>query len=65
MKRVDRNQMKDAPQPTLICVNSIDFLDSLIPPFLAQVDADGNDLDGISDVLLQVPIGTHTGNEFR
>jgi hypothetical protein len=28
---------------------------------VAQVDADGNDLDGIRDVFLQVPIGTYTG----
>jgi len=26
-----------------------------------QVDADGNDLDGIRNVFLQVPIGTYTG----
>lgn len=28
---------------------------------VAQVDADGNDLDGIRNVFLQVPIGTYTG----
>jgi hypothetical protein len=28
---------------------------------VAQVDADGNDLDGIRNVFVQVPIGTYTG----
>lgn len=28
---------------------------------VAQVDADGNDLDGVRDVFLRVPIGTYTG----
>jgi hypothetical protein len=28
---------------------------------VAQVDTDGNDLDGIRNVFLQVPIGTYTG----
>jgi hypothetical protein len=28
---------------------------------VAQVDTDGNDLDGIRDVFVQVPIGTYTG----
>ncbi len=28
---------------------------------MAQVDADGNDLDGIRNVFVQVPIGTYTG----
>jgi hypothetical protein len=28
---------------------------------VAQVDADGNDLDGIRNIFLQVPIGTYTG----
>jgi Alpha/beta hydrolase domain len=30
-------------------------------PLVAQVDADGNDLGGIRNVFLQVPIGTYTG----
>ena len=28
---------------------------------VAQVDADGNDLDGIRNIFVQVPIGTYTG----
>jgi Alpha/beta hydrolase domain len=35
-------------------------------PLVPQVDTDGNDIGGVRDVYLQVPIGTYTGwNLFR
>jgi hypothetical protein len=35
-------------------------------PLVPQVDADGNDLGGIRDLFVQVPVGTYTGwNLFR
>jgi hypothetical protein len=35
------------------------------PTLLPQVDADGNDLDGLRSVTLQAPLGTYTGWNVR
>jgi hypothetical protein len=35
------------------------------PPLVPQVDADGNDIDGLRTLILQVPLGTYTGWNIR
>ena len=35
------------------------------PALVPQVNADGNDIDGLRSVTLQVPLGTYTGWNVR
>jgi len=45
---------------------STETIDGRYGNLVAQVDADGNDLGGIRDVFVAVPIGTYTGwNQFN
>jgi hypothetical protein len=61
----DRGPQYDMEDVAGIISREPPTLDAEYPALVPQVDADGNDIDGLRSVTLQVPLGTYTGWNVR
>lgn len=61
----DRGPQYDADDVSGIIATEPPSPSAQYPALVPQVDADGNDIDGLRSVTLQVPLGTYTGWNVR